>query len=252
MTPPPIKSWRVGRARFTLFSAAGTPFRPIKWWEIVVGAQPAQRLERPQMRAVTEAGPYEGGVLSIASQSDRIDFVLTPILDMSGAASQESLPSLNMDFDETVTKLAFLLSNFVSCKDIPKICRLALGTFSFILVPNHEDGYAQMQAYLPHIKMSPKSSADFLYQINRPCVCESIFPELRINRLSKWAVLLYELGAADTKGNLITNKSYACSCDLDLNTAPEYTGQIPNEKIQQIFVALSGFGRQILERGDIE
>ena len=79
---------------------------------------------------------------------------------------------------------------------------------------------------------------------------------LKLNRLSKWSV-------AATQGVLVSftpsqiaavptsRQIYAGRLELDINTAPDFAGELDRGKLSQLFNELMELGTEIAEKGDV-
>jgi len=79
---------------------------------------------------------------------------------------------------------------------------------------------------------------------------------LRINRLTKWSVVrrgtgLIELSPHGPKASFFPSaESYACRLELDINTLPDYEGELPHDQLGDIFQELVDLGMETAIKGD--
>jgi len=124
----------------------------------------------------------------------------------------------------------------------PPLQRLAFGAVLTRPVDDLLTGYRQISDYLPFVQLDPESSSDFSYQINRPRN-STVISGLRINRFSRWSVARVFASTFDTQ--------IGCRVELDINTAQEFQGELPQEKLPVIIQELVDLGKEIAENGDI-
>jgi hypothetical protein len=142
-------------------------------------------------------------------------------------------------------------------KITPPTKRLAFGTVLNFPVEDRRSGYNLIAKYLPHITLDPEGSSDFLYQINRPRESKTGIPGLRLNRLTKWSVARRGIGQIELSVNeprasyFPTSESYTCRLELDINTIPDYQGDLPSDQLYSIFQEMVDLGKEIVIKGDI-
>ena len=112
-----------------------------------------------------------------------------------------------------------------------------------------------MSALLP-FQLDPEHSSDFAYQINRPRKSERGLQCLKINRLSKWSVILLQgfqisVGQGVPKLLPVAVPQAACCLQLDINTDEDHQTEFPRENIVAIFEELVESAQEIATKGDI-
>src|SRR5262249_9107031 len=129
--------------------------------------------------------------------------------------------------------------------------RLAFGAILKTPVGNREEGYGVLQKFLPSVRLDPAASSDFMYQINRPREVKFGNVSILINRLSRWAVEIVETRHLSPGQPLMASQEFRCNLELDINTSPDFQGELPQRKVREIFETLVDFGREIALEGDI-
>jgi hypothetical protein len=138
----------------------------------------------------------------------------------------------------------------------PSLDRLAFGAAALIPVQSRLEGYLLLAAYLPAVKLDAEGSSDFMYRINRPRMSKLNIENLRINRLSTWAVIKmqyqqFRLASHAQQVKTIQGETlFADRVELDINTSPEFGGQLPKQRYPEIFNELQDLGSEILQEGD--
>lgn len=66
-----------------------------------------------------------------------------------------------------------------------------------------------------------------------------------LNRLSKWAVV------SGAYASQVGHKDFACRLELDINTVPDFQGELPRESFGQLLGELTELGQEIAQKGDI-
>jgi hypothetical protein len=136
----------------------------------------------------------------------------------------------------------------------PETKRLAFGALLNLDVGSREEGYRRLSDYLD-FDVNPESF-DFLYRINRKRRSE-VVPGLVINRLTTWSVgfrqretLTIPLagGAVESEGG---HAAYHCRLELDINSAPEFGGPLPHNRLADLLDEMQRWSLEIVRDGDI-
>jgi len=148
-----------------------------------------------------------------------------------------------------------MVSQWFSLPSCPPLRRFAFGAVLFQFVEDREDGYRQISAYLPAVKLDAKGSSDFSYQINRPRDSRSGVPGLQVNRLCRWSVaqLMHAQVSLSDAGVQKTElgSHFACRLEMDINTSAEFRGELSPEQSKIVFGELLELGAEIAQQGDI-
>lgn len=246
---PPISAWQVERLRLTAFPPPMTKISQPPWWADLVGYPPETVVSRPKVGLHREEGVFEGRKLFLQIQPERIDWILTPVVPEE---MPETPPSAG-PFPDALKSFVNLMERWLEVC-LP-ITRLAFGAVLFQPVADQRAGYVQIAKYLPSLKLDPDTS-DFLYQINRPRDSTSGVPGLRINRLTKWSILLFQGFDVTLAKKELTTVGYAveesaCRLELDINTVPESAAELPRETLPRVSQELVHLGQEIATKGDI-
>ena len=123
-------------------------------------------------------------------------------------------------------------------------------------VASKVEANTELARFLPTVDLSPNSS-DFLYQINRPRqLTLPGSPNLMVNRISKWSVVRWRRGVISASGGQVTMSptvdATAYRLELDINTDASFKGELPHERLGEVFEFLVRLGVEISQRGDIE
>ena len=247
--PLPISEWMVETLRLTAFPVTPAEVNLRSWWNDVFGEPPHSIAEEPRIGRSRISGPFRTGTALLQAQVPaRIDWLLT-----MGGTGEEEVPSLgsyipNRDaFREVITRWFHL-------PDCPVLNRFAFGAILTYPVADVETGYAQLQDYLPNVRLDPAHSEDFQYRINRPRDSAEMVG-LRINRLSTWSVMYFQpvsmqIGPEGIS-QLTGTRSFACRLELDINTAPDENITVPPDALPSVFQELVTLANEIIREGDI-
>lgn len=253
-TLPPPSAWQVQLLRLSSFRTPLFKIEAPTWWADLLDTPPDEVTSRPKEGLYLESGTVEERKLSLQIQPERIDWTLTP-LDPTGAAPITGLPSLG-SFPVTLASFMDLMLRWLPV--CPPANRLAFGCVLFQPAENRQAGYLQTAQYLDGIvTLDPENSSDFFYQINRPRPSGTGLQGLRINRLSRWSVLLFEgfrlvLSKAELTSQPYAVQQSACRLELDVNTVPESFGpELPREALAKVLQELVAVGEEIARSGDI-
>lgn len=254
-----FKNWQVELLRVTAFHGQ-VPDEQKKnwssWWTDLVGVPPENTTLRKRDEIFQETGPFNGGQLILTLHPGRVDWHLS-----TADEEEDTSDGLFLLKSEAVTKFYDLAVRWLKLGSCPPITRLALGCVLLQPVDNRQAGYLKLSEYLSDVKLSPQSS-DFSYQINRPRESQAGVEGLKINRLCKWSVALkgklslsLSLGPQDKDLFADTvfhekGRQSACRVEMDINTSPEYKGELPNNVLIRVFDEFVDLAREIAEKGD--
>lgn len=247
MTQPTMNNvWLSEIFRLTVFFQAVEETEFTNWWKHIAGDDPENRNSQPKIKTLQDEGPYEGGQLVVSVQVNRADLLFLPSFDKNiNMPNPEKL----LPFDAGRNIFENLVKRWLEVS--PELSRIAFGTILDIPVPNKIAGYNELAKYLTTINIDSDESSDFLYQINRPRK-SNVVPNLKINRLSKWAVAIAEL-------NVIKNLSFAATSqetlltrlEMDINTFPGNKENLPRDKYYEIFSELLSLAVELSQKGDV-
>ena len=248
MQKEPVSIWQAESLRLTVFLTPGAVLSD-STWEDLVGKPPETSVRRP---AYQDEGEFEDGRLTLATQPSRVDWLYTADL----RKIESGLPTVGF-FPDAVSKFQQLMYRWL--KGCPPITRLAFGAILLQPVGNRVGGYKRIADYLPSVKLDGENSSEFAYQINRPRVSNNI-KVLQINRLSKWSVMAMQRMQLDIPVGQVAiaqppalgEERSACRLELDINTSPAFSGELPRERVLPIFDELIVLGKEIAERGDVQ
>lgn len=254
MALPPLESWQAVNFRVTAFPAERVKTDTLSWWSDLVGHQPETVTSRPKTGQRAEAGELQGRQLLLQVEPERIDWILAPAVT-PGEEVVDVLPVAGMFPEVSGVFLETMLRWMPHC---PKLTRLALGAVLAQPAEDRKTGYIQIAHYVPGVAaaIDPERSSDFLFQINRPRASTSGVANLAINRLTKWSVLLFQrfhmtLDKSQVTTTGYTAKQSACRLELDINTAPGYSGILPQESLPAILAELFDLAKEIAANGDV-
>lgn len=245
-----LNEWYVDLLRFTGFPTPDFQIQEPSWWQYIVGEPSETKVFHPRKRQFQDKGIFKEGELILEIEPFRIDWIyrvtqseFDQIKNSLGLLSEAS-----KSFNESIQKW-FDVDNF------PTLQRLAFGALLIQPVKNRKSGYNRISKYLINsVKLDPESSSDFLYQINRPRDSKLNFPELKINRLTKWSVQTHKhFGVAvgkESKTVYESEESFACRLELDINTMPNIKNRFNSDDSKNIFNELVNLGIEIAEKGD--
>ena len=219
----------------------------------MTGRDPEARQERPHEMAVLEAGLFEPGWLTLEISPTRIDwrYMVKPT---------EGLPSSGLKvfglFRETRKPFLRLMKRWL--KTSPPLSRLAFGAKLLMPVADRQEGYRALDPLLPAVQIDPEGMRDFQYHVNRRRLSGSGIDALEINRLSVWSVVLasgLSLQVSPSASRVVEiSEATACRLELDINTAPEFTGKLKRKlkksMFPKLFQELVNLGVEISEHGD--
>lgn len=250
----PADAWQTEQVRLTVFSAEPSKTSPRELWERIGGEVPEQVTEKPSQGFTRIEGTYDADKLCLTVRPGRMDW--HQAAQTKADAPPEGFP--------TIGPITSVLPGFVEAMQSwlqethgLRPTRVAVGAVLLQEVAGHEEGYERIRTYLPFDFRSPGVS-DFTYRINRPRATALDIPELRINRLSTWSVVVLQgitltLNVPSGIGSQhVVQGPQACRLEIDVNTAPEYVGTLPEDRLPGILQELSGLCLEIAAEGDKE
>ena len=244
-----LDDWQTESLRLSAFVVEPLDSGSRNLWEPLMGAEPEAVHRMPRDRKTKEEGSFLDGFLSVEASDTRIDWRFgqdpkNPIKELPVVGSYAGLQT---EFRELMKDW------FVHC---PPVQRLAYGAVLLVPVKDVYEGNERLNELLPTVEIEPTTS-DFMYRINRrrpACSVEG----LAINRLSTWSVLsivgirlnvpLLDQGVSPVA---YTGDRSVCRLELDINTAPEFRGQIDHSVASEVFCELVDLGNEIASRGDV-
>lgn len=250
--PTPLAAWQAETLRLTAFPSPAAQNTEAAWWTELVGEPPETSTSQPKKGERKEEGQFEGGKLRLRLQPARIDWLFLTIYELE--RGPEDFASIG-PFPKVLDTFLRLMFKWFDLETCPPLRRLAFGATLYQPVDDRKAGYHQISAYLPYVKLDPEGSSDFTYQINRPRDSTSGISGLTINRLSKWSVGTVQAMQFSLRG---TSASYslggeysACRLELDVNTKPDFQGDLTREQLPKVFKELVDLGVEIATQGDI-
>jgi hypothetical protein len=247
---PDIAEWQAESLRLTAFLSPSAQIHEQDWWKALTGELSDRKTSEPRTGIQQEEGRFKDdkvdGKLFLMIQPTRIDWQLVPL-----DSPELGFPTMGSFLDSVDSFLALMLRWLETA---PPIQRLAFGASLFQLVNNSQEGYKRLSTYL-HFNLDEDSS-DFFYQINRPRKSSSIrTSDLTINRLSKWSIsLLASLAFSPNQlaQYIVKPAQFAVRLELDINTAGDFSDELPSEQLPQIFRELVELGQEIVTEGDVK
>ena len=246
-----VGDWQTESLRLTAFPREGEQQQEPGAWAALIQTDPETCQSRPLERSLLEAGPYEGGWLTLEATPVRVDWRFGVKLD--GGRPPAGLSILGR-FDETRDKFKTLMKRWL--KTSPRLNRLAFGAVLLIPVEDKVDGYRRLSGFLPKVEIDPEGSTELLYRINRRRGSLSGNRGLEINRLSTWAVfrMSHQLLQISPGGSQIFEPEEtlnACRLEVDINTAPEFRAGLKKTTLVKLFQELVDHATEIAGVGDV-
>jgi hypothetical protein len=248
-SPPDASVWQAQNLRLIVFPVDAQLPLQRDWWRELTGNEPDTALRKRMERE--EGGLYEGVQLIVSLDPLRIQWTAAAPIDPQNLPEQTPLLGAFLEKREWFRNL---MDRWLTM--CPPVKRVAfLGTL-FQRVSSHDEGYARLDQYLPHVEVHPDSS-DFMYRVNRRRPSRLGIPDLAINRLCTWSVakITTDLAALIPPGvrrAVERSEEYYCALELDVNTIHEYPGsQLPQDRLVAILHELIDLATEVATRGDV-
>lgn len=251
----PINKWQAESLRLTVFAFPASPLSDPGWWNMLTGEGPQTQTTRAREGTTVKAGPFADSWLTNVVLPNRIDWLLT--MSPEAPPPENLIPTIGT-FTDKLRVFIQLMFNWIKLDSCPEIQRIALGAVLYLPATDKETAYRQLIPYLPYVRIDPVNSRDLFYQINRPVVSKS-YPDIFINRLSKWAVSVFgivniQLGSETTPaivGKKIVG-NHCCRLELDLSTNANRTMALPRKELAETLQELVHHANTIVDQGDVE
>lgn|SRR5574341_764690 len=236
----PNNTWLVELVRVTAFPSPGSQVDSSKWWSSTIGEPAESHLTLPKKGLSREEGPFSAGRLILETQPARIDWVLAKAPDEDALGEPSAIFK---QFADLVNRW------FEICSPMQ---RLAFGSLLSFPVGSRREGYERLGSFLKGIELDSEDSSDFLYQINRPRAFDANGIQIKVNRLSKWAVRLQQVREISSGADRLITSAYSCTLELDVNTDSEFSGELTGESLAKALSILIEFALEISQKGDVK
>lgn len=237
-------AWLVRTHRLTLFLHPDAKLDEIPSWEQLTGSEPDTQLSKAGR--FHEQGPFQGGQLVAQKQPLRFDLLQTGAPADAGPDADVYIGDLKSARPSFVALANQVLESHVG------IQRLAFGCQLACPVAERSEAYELLSDHIAHLELDLKDAQDFLYQINRPRVSE-VVQNLKINRLTKWAVVQEEFLTVNTGTGQTVRERLGLSAQIETDISTDGARQeaFPDEQVTPLFSELTQLSDEIGERGDV-
>ena len=236
-------TWLVQVLRFTAFPQYNDRAKEEGWWEVVVGAPADSRTIKPKENLFQDDGEFGDGRLSLAIRPGRVDWVWSA--NVFADLTAVTIPSLG-SFPKTLGTFRETIDKWVDIA--PPLVRLAFGTILDQQAQDKLSTYNLLQSYLPAVKLTPESSSDFVYQINRPRNSQAA-PGYTINRISKWMGMRGVI-SVNENGVVLSKEFNVARLEIDASSQIDANVPIEKSKVQPLLHELIGTTEEIIRTGD--
>lgn len=232
--------WHALGLRVTFFTDP-TAGLPEATWEEFTGRDREVRTEKATERR--EEGPYHQSRLILIVQPTRIDWHYTAAATLS--------PQLDRVGEFRTEARRFLEDALRWASQARSAVRLAYGARLAKEADDLRSANRALAPYLPNVRLDDDAE-DFLYHINRPRNSRTQ-PGIRINRLSKWGTLKWQLFLAGGGGvqTATPRDRVASYLELDLSTNVERQELLPDGSSADLLTEMVELGEEIAARGDV-
>ncbi len=247
----PPNAWVAQVLRLTAYYSQDQEFDLPSWWAELAGASPEKDTKDLKTATRTVEGPSGSGRLILQKNPLVINLSYQP--DAHALCKIDGIPAVGY-FDAAYRDFLSLAKKLLSIESFCPVKRLAFGLTLNLPAENLEQALRQLAPYTKGVTIDAANSRDFMYRINRRRRSTGDVPDLYINRLSTWQTVAYHSVMAGPAATPATTSApqHACQLELDMNTAQEFAGPLPVDKLKTIFEELASMGTEIIEKGDIE
>lgn len=245
-----LADWQTESLRATAFCGATISQEQARaWWESF-GSEEHEVIERPKAEIRQYTGTLDESRVVLRIEGSRVDLVLAPALAEQDAP--DDVPSIGAA-DLAIDRFAARASSWLA--QVPRITRVAYGATLLHPVSKRAVGYDLLNRLIANMALDGTRTSDFAYQINRFYDSNAVDGGIRVNRLRKWSVQLFQrllvAGVVAPEAMLVEREASAVRLELDINTAPRKT-PVESASVVALFDELVAAGRRIAERGDSE
>jgi hypothetical protein len=250
-TPIRHKLWQAQQLRLTAFPLDPVAAADANWWASTF-EEPPESSTRKRGGLSLQQGPIGGYLASVIVDLERITWTFEGAID----AEQGDVPGVPITLGPLTESLSACTRHFDRAVErLPPTRRLAFGAALNLPVADREEGYRQLDEFLPSVQVSPESY-DFRYTINRRRASKSGIQGLYVNRLSNWMVMDWRVLASESPfrpGAPVRSlaRSFACRLELDVNTSGDRIDALPQESLLGIWNELVESGVEIADLGDV-
>jgi hypothetical protein len=246
--------WDTVTLRLTAYQKPDSEITITDWWKSVVGEVPEQQIAQPRSGEFSERGGLGPGRIDLNINPESMTWIhFMEKLQIEKHQQKEGLVSFG-EFPSACEDFCSLMSNWFSLDAVPNLVRLAFGAVLFQPVQNQEEGISRLAKYIPAITLDPAPSSSFLYQVNRRRDSKQNTEGLVINRVMKWSLAQHQLPFVHYDENESATRTALRSLvqlELDINTIPEYEGELQKSLLFKIFGELVELGKEIATKGDV-
>jgi hypothetical protein len=207
---------------------------------------------RPRQGGSQEEGAFATGKLILSIGPTRIDWLLTGVSEQK--SNGEDTLTIGA-FPDVLRSFQELIERWFTLETCPSLIRVAFGAVLLQPSASHQDAYQQLGRYLSSMTLDPEGSSDFFYQINRRRDSTTGIAGLKINRLSKWAMVNFTtMMFSGSPERILYHPSMSASfvqLELDISTVPDFQGEFERGQLQPVFSELVRLGCEIASQGDI-
>ncbi|MEO8631263.1 MAG: hypothetical protein ABI612_24685 [Betaproteobacteria bacterium] len=238
--------WLASTLRLTAFSQRNDHDGASSWWKTLFDEAPESSTTRSKEDFLQDEGMFHGHRLSLTTRPRRVDWLLVPVLDPLKALPENAFPSLG-PFDDVLQPFLDPMHKWLSVAT--PFTRLAFGAVLEHPEATLQKAYEFLQPSLPNVRLDPKNSLEFLYQVNRPRDSR-VMDGLQINRLSKWLGISGSLFVAFDDARQVRTQFNVARLELDISSPADNEVPLEAAKATSLLDELVSLGIEISVQGE--
>ena len=241
MTEVIENQWKAEQLRLTLF-LKDIVVPGSSTFEEIFSTQVDYVVSNTKLGETSFLGVWKDYKVEFKQTINRIDIVVRPPEVESGGYPVSFIENA------MITLIEFLEVVGHWADRIENIYRIAVGLNGFLNVENTVEAYTELNNRIHLFEIDNPRMSDLVFQVNLPTE-STVMPDLKINRLSSWAALVYraQLSGTGTPDSPTYLQEHFAKCATDISTDGDSFVNLV--KISQLIAELGAITKTIFEKG---
>lgn len=237
-----VLGWKAEVLRFSLFTSVPTSPQP-DWWQDFTGTSPEETGSKPSTGEFSYIGNYDSGILELRLLPDRIDWFFRPDVEFS-----PFFPSIG-EFREKLNVFKSDLLRWLSNQP-GNFSRIAFGVTILDQVNCIEDGYSDINDFLPFLPLKNSNWQDFNLQFNKiGKIPNDVNLEVDCNRIVNYSTV--QVQSVTFNGSFVAKTDYFTRLNFDINTRIENAKTYEKEDVLALFDGLTDITKTLKDLSEV-